>query len=947
MARVLLSAALIVTSAGLGAFGTTAVANADHGPVLAKVDVCHANGGSKEYVRNTVDASSISNRPNGHDDHADDIIPPFHYLDGTVERSYPGKNFVGENQAIHLNGCNSLPALSLDKTGPLTALVGSAGSYVLQISNGDAGPATTPITVTDTVPVGVTITSVVPEPGAGFSCTTAGQVVSCTTEKDLRAMSSFSVTVNVVFATPGSKTNTAVVRSPADLDTRDNEDSVTTEVAAPPAPDLTLAKGGPDSVVVGDPGAYVLTVTNSGNAATVGTITVVDALPAGVTTSSAALLGSGCALTAAQQVTCTSTATLAPNGTVAFTIPVTFGTVGDKVNTATVSGGGEDDTDNNGASKTTQVGGIPDVTLAKDGPDTALVDAGGSYVLTVTNAGDGPTSGTIEVVDTLPTGVTAGDLDGTGCVLTAAQEVTCTSTAALAPAGTVAFTIPVTFSEVGSKVNSATVTGGGERVTTNNDASKQTRVTAAPEPDLALTKTGPASRTAGQTGEYALTVTNVGSAAATAVVTVTDALPAGVTVAPTSSGGFDCSVAAGVVTCTTTEDLAVGASRTILLPATFSTPGVVQNTATVDVEGDGNTANDTGSATTSVTAPPPPGPTPLSDLSIVKTGPASVAPGGSVTWLLTVTNIGDAAAPSFEVTDTLPVGVTLSSLTGPLVSCTLSPAVCTSTQALLPGASTAITAVGTVPAGATGSVVNTALVTPLDATPLNNTDTLVTPVVVQALPGAADLSLTKQAPQAAVQPGGRVDWVITVTNGGTAAAGSFTVEDDLAQGLTLVSAAGDGFDCQTGPTVACAFAGPLGVGEQAELLVSTTLDTGYALGSVTNTAVVVFDDATPGNNSDDATTGVERPIGQTPPGQGGSGPTPPGSTPPGSTPIGTVTPPAPGVQPTRPVTVGGPTTAPAALPRTGAETDSLLALAAALSVVGLVMALVGRRRQTD
>ena len=52
------------------------------------------------------------------------------------------------------------------------------------------------------------------------------------------------------------------------------------------------------------------------------------------------------------------------------------------------------------------------------------------------------------------------------------------------------------------------------------------------------------------------------------------------------------------------------------------------------------------------------------DLSIVKSGPATVVAGGSVSYSLVVANNGPSDAANLSVTDTLPAGVTFVSATG-------------------------------------------------------------------------------------------------------------------------------------------------------------------------------------------------------------------------------------------------------------------------------------------
>jgi uncharacterized repeat protein (TIGR01451 family) len=82
-------------------------------PVLrdpqANVTLCHATSSEDNpYNQERVDADAVV-KPNGHNDHPEDIIPPFDWVDhGGVTHHYPGKNWDAEGQAIWLNGCEIL-----------------------------------------------------------------------------------------------------------------------------------------------------------------------------------------------------------------------------------------------------------------------------------------------------------------------------------------------------------------------------------------------------------------------------------------------------------------------------------------------------------------------------------------------------------------------------------------------------------------------------------------------------------------------------------------------------------------------------------------------------------------------------------------------------------------------------------------------------------------------
>ena len=104
---------------------------------------------------------------------------------------------------------------------------------------------------------------------------------------------------------------------------------------------------------------------------------------------------------------------------------------------------------------------------------------GAPYTVTVRNSGTGPTSGLVTVVDTLPSGLTATALSGTGWSCTVGT-LTCTRSDALGsgasyPAMTV--TVSVASTAPASVTNLATVSGGGQTDTANDSASDVTAIT--------------------------------------------------------------------------------------------------------------------------------------------------------------------------------------------------------------------------------------------------------------------------------------------------------------------------------------------------------------------------------------------------------------------------------------------------------------------------------------
>src|SRR5262249_42184395 len=140
--------------------------------------------------------------------------------------------------------------------------------------------------------------------------------------------------------------------------------------------------------------------------------------------------------------------------------------------------------------------------------------SGATYTLTVNNAGVVSTSGSVTVTDALPSGLTATGIAGSGwtCNL---GTFTCTRSDALTAGGSypaVIVTVDVSTTAPPTVTNTASVSGGGEFFTSNDNASDPTTII--PKPDLTIIKTHSGNFVPGQTGKtYTITVGNAGGAA--------------------------------------------------------------------------------------------------------------------------------------------------------------------------------------------------------------------------------------------------------------------------------------------------------------------------------------------------------------------------------------------------------------------------------------------------
>ena len=180
----------------------------------------------------------------------------------------------------------------------------------------------------------------------------------------------------------------------------------------------------------------------------------------------------------------------------------------------------------------------------------------GVYTIIASNVGGGPTSGTVTVVDTLPNGMTGAAMSGTGwsCTL---NTLTCTRSDALAAATSyppITLTVNVSDAISTQVTNTATVSGGGETITTDDTAFDVTTVVN-PGVDLGAT-IAPFQlfTTQGATGvSFTTTVLNFGSNPSTGTVTLTTTLPAGLAATAITGTGWSCTLAN--LTCTRSDAL--------------------------------------------------------------------------------------------------------------------------------------------------------------------------------------------------------------------------------------------------------------------------------------------------------------------------------------------------------------------------------------------------------
>lgn len=249
------------------------------------------------------------------------------------------------------------------------------------------------------------------------------------------------------------------------------------------------------------------------------------------------------------------------------------------------------------------------------------------------------------------------------------------------------------------------------------------------------------------------------------------------------------------------------------------------------------------------------------DVSIAKTGPATAAAGGLLTYTLIARNQSSDPSPSLTVVDTLPSGLTFVSAT-PAPTSRAGQLVAWSLGALAGGASQTLSMVARAPAAFTpATAISQAVqncadveISVTDRNPADNrscaTTTLLRP----------EVGIAKAAPTAAIV-GDELAYTLTISNAGSLPAPNVLVADTLPAGLTFVRFDANPLACAATATAVSCPAATLASGASRIVRFVTRSEPTVVGSSVLNTATISTsasgDD--PGNNTSTATTIIQRP----------------------------------------------------------------------------------------
>ncbi len=621
--------------------------------------------------------------------------------------------------------------LLASKTAP--AAVNASQSLAYTVSARNLGPSVArTIVLTDVLPLTVSFR---PSPGCGY--TSASRTVTCTFIGATNVGATVSATINTrVNSGVNTNANNSVTALSTTADPVSANNTATALVDVGEVVELSIVKtitGGTAGATTADPWtkrvargdqvSFPLTFVNAGPSDAL-SAQVVDTLPAGLTYVSDT---GGCTYDGpTRTLTCPISGGLPvhepsapavpsdPGAPQTITVVTTATGLGTQTNSAVISGGSTAEAAPADNTDTAVVMVDPAINLGLTMTAPATVAAGGllTYTLTGTNTGkDDATDATFTVA--LPAGTTfesATASANAGCTLSAPGQLTCAL-------GTVPGRGPSGAGPVGSVVRNVTVRvpiALAEQAITSNAsfASTETAISTTdsvvpvaasastqvgPSADLTITQNAPTDVGAGGSITYTIVVRNDGPSSAPAV-TVTDQLPAGVTLNLATSSTGSCTVAGGVVTCalgalasgtstvlTITVDVPEAmAGQTLANAASVSstvvdpTPSNASSSITRQLRaaavpppsatptpapgpepspGAGSPAQDTPPGGGSQIAPPGSGPAASANLALAKKAEGVARAGRELSYTITATNRGPAVATEVVVTDALVGGV--------------------------------------------------------------------------------------------------------------------------------------------------------------------------------------------------------------------------------------------------------------------------------------------------
>ncbi len=738
----------------------------------------------------------------------------------------------------------------LSNASPNPVQVGSTLTYTIYVTNHGPNPATG-VTVTDTLPAGVTYLSASVSQGTVLQ--SGGIVTASFGGIGLAPNATATLTILVRPGSPGTLVDVASVTSnEGDFNSANN--TVTLTAVAVSSADISATFGTPGTsypttALIGQPITYNLTVKNAGPS-DAADVMVVEGLPSGakldsITVSQGTYTLSPDGLT----ITADLGALTAPGGSAVISVVLEATAQGSLTVNAMASADPEADpnpANNTATPATTTINATADLVAAVS-PQTSpsgFVGQPFTFVVTATNLGPDDAQG-VTIVDTLPANVknvtVVASPGGTFTINGSTVNATFPSLSATAGSNVATLTITVTPQTAGVLTDSATVSlntalGQGDPKPGNNTASFGATIGAAAVLGITLVS-NPTEVSVGNDLQYQITVTNTGPNTATNVI-VSDALPAGLLYQSVSqSQGTLLGVANGVVKISLGNIVSNGTATATI---TVRPQATADNTTFTTVTNTATVTSDVLDPFASYPIASNPVQTQIdasADVGLtIRPQSNSALVNGTVTYVITATNYGPSNSAGVQVFDTLPAGLVIQSYTSSVGTVSVSGQTVTANLGTLPATLGSNTAMVTITAVATsaGSLSNSAFETAITPDPVS-TNNNATSSSVQVNPSASLTVFVTSIPDT-VLIGQNVTYTILVGNTGPSTATGVTLTNLIPAGSTFVSAtvpSGASQAINNGTFIAGLGTIPKGGQAQVTVTVNTT-----ATGTLVDTASV-------------------------------------------------------------------------------------------------------------
>ena len=679
---------------------------------------------------------------------------------------------------------------SVDKT---TVNLGDTITWTLKAINSGSGPTNGAVTLTDTLPANVGALQILPV--APASCgVPAGTTLTCTVPPGLASNGVATILIKAVANAPGTVANSLLPSGP-DSPACATPGACQTSTTVT-SPNVTVKKTVDKTTVnVGDTITWTLTINNSGTGASTGTVSLADTLPAGLTNVVVnAQAPASCAPVAGTTLACSVPAGLAAGSTARIFVSATATLAGAAVNN--VLPGGPDNPacvlPGDCGTTTTVVKLLVDVTTTLNNfPPNTLAGDSISGIVTYANVGPGPAEGVTYTLQLTPglsnvtlTGAVGSYNPATGLVALSGLPVT------LANGQSTSFN--VSYTQPADNLSMVTSTIATTSVEVPNHLTN-TAMATVPGPIIRVTKL--ADKTTANVGEtvtWTISATNTGSLANVGVVTLTDILPANVTVLSVTPGaGVSCPplaswLANSAQACTIAAGqlAALTGSRSISITARGTAGGSLGNKVLPSGPDNPACAQAASCQTTTTVLSP--------QVAVRKSvDKSNINVGDALTWTIAVANTGTGATMGVvTLTDTLPANLTVwQVLPASPATCAVpngTQLICSIPAGLAAGATLNIVVKGV--ANGAGAFVNTVLPSgPDNPVCLQPGDCSTTSTAVKLL---VDVTTTLNGFPGSTHAGDPIAGTVNFSNIGPGPAEGVTYSLQLAPGLAGVTLSG-------------------------------------------------------------------------------------------------------------------------------------------------------------